>query len=65
LACYAEGWYAEGWGQPSALSVYADDHVGSLEAYLARGATPTATLGVAYADGLSRLRRGRAAVSTR
>jgi hypothetical protein len=44
---------------------YANGHVGSAEVDLARGATPTATLGVAYADGLSRLRRGRAAVSTR
>jgi hypothetical protein len=42
----------------------ADGHVGSPEDYLAQGATPTATLGVACADGQARLRRGLAAVGT-
>ena len=41
---------------------YADGPLGYAEAHLRRGATPTGTLGVAYADGKYRLRRGLWAV---
>lgn len=41
---------------------YADGNSGSAEADLARGAMPRAALGVAYADGQNRLRRGFPAV---
>ncbi|XP_071679320.1 uncharacterized protein [Lolium perenne] len=53
----ADGHYADGWGQPSAHSVYADGrryaegHVACAEAHLPRGATPRGPVGVVYAEG--------------
>ena len=47
--------YAEG-------VLYAEGQRGYAEGGLRRGATPTAALGVAYADGKGAIRRGQAAV---
>jgi hypothetical protein len=44
--------------------VYADGTRGSAETDIARGATPMVALGVDYADGLLRLRRGPVTIST-
>ncbi|XP_071677920.1 uncharacterized protein [Lolium perenne] len=65
---YGRTAYADGWGQPSAHSVYADGrryaegHVCCAEANLPRRATPRAPVGVAYAEGEAVLRRGLEAV---
>ncbi|KAK1601189.1 hypothetical protein QYE76_018925 [Lolium multiflorum] len=56
-ATCADGHYADGCGQPSAHSVYADGrryaegHVECAEAHLPRGATPRGPVGVVYAEG--------------
>jgi hypothetical protein len=55
----AEGLYAEGRGPPSVLVMYAkgqsytDGHSVSAEGGLRRRATPTAALGVSYAERIS------------
>ncbi|KAK1685679.1 hypothetical protein QYE76_046527 [Lolium multiflorum] len=66
--CCAEGSGAESPARPSAYNVYAEGHSYaegrrvSAEGDLRRGATPTAALGVGYADGLPWLGRGLSTV---
>jgi hypothetical protein len=60
--CCVEGSDAESPARPSAYNVYAEGRRVSAEGDLRRGATPTAALGVGYADGLPWLGRGLSTV---